>query len=90
MGRAHGPSRRLAAEFVQSEAFRILVDHGIAPDGSVDWLAAGIVRALREAFTQLAIEGWTPVAAAGRWITEHHPEQLPAKMRLQQLATGGT
>ncbi len=72
-------ARRLAAEFAQSDAFRDLVINGIAPDGSVDWPAAGIVRVLREADAELAIEGWTPVALAGRWIAERHPDQLPAK-----------
>lgn len=72
-------ARSLAAEFAQSDAFRDLVINGIAPDGSVDWPAAGIVRVLREADAELAIEGWTPVASAGRWIAERHPDQLPAK-----------
>ncbi|MBL8484125.1 MAG: hypothetical protein JNJ60_18150 [Rhodocyclaceae bacterium] len=72
-------ARRLAADFVESDAFRELVVNGIAPDGSVDWPAAGIVRALREAAGQLAVEGWTPVETAGRWIAEKHPDQLPAK-----------
>ena len=72
-------ARRLAAEFAQSDAFRDLVINGIAPDGSVDWPAAGIVRVLREADAELAIEGWTPVASAGRWIAERYPDQLPAK-----------
>ncbi|WP_329957955.1 OST-HTH/LOTUS domain-containing protein [Stenotrophomonas sp. 232] len=53
--------------------------HGIAPDGSVDWPSAGIVRALRDAAAELAIDGWTPVASAGRWIAERLPEHLPAK-----------
>ena len=72
-------ARRLAAEFAQSDAFRDLVINGIAPDGSVDWPAAGIVRTLREAADQLAVDEWTPVAIAGRWIAERHPDQLPAK-----------
>jgi OST-HTH/LOTUS domain len=72
-------ARCLAAEFAQSDAFRDLVINGNAPDGSVDWTAAGIVRVLREADAELAIEGWTPVASAGRWIAERHPDQLPAK-----------
>jgi hypothetical protein len=72
-------ARRLAAEFVQSDVFHDLVVNGIAPDGTVDWPAAGIVRALREAAAQLAVEGWTPVAVAGRWIADRSPEQLPAK-----------
>jgi hypothetical protein len=72
-------ARRLAAEFVQSDAFHDLVINGIAPDGTVDWPAAGIVRALREAANELAVDGWTPVAAAGRWIMERSPEQQPSK-----------
>ena len=72
-------ARRLTAEFVQSDAFHDLVANGIAPDGTVDWPAAGIVRVLREAAGELAVDGWTPVASAGRWITERHPEQLPGK-----------
>lgn len=72
-------ARQLAAEFVQSDAFHDFVVNGIAPDGTVDWPAAGIVRTLREAAEELAIDGWTPVAMAGRWIAERHPDQLPAK-----------
>lgn len=72
-------ARRLTAEFVQSDAFHDLVANGIAPDGTVDWPAAGIVRVLREAAGELAVDGWTPVAPAGRWIAERYPEQLPAK-----------
>ena len=72
-------ARQLAAEFVQSDVFHDLVVNGIAPDGTVDWPASGIVRALREAAGDLAVEGWAPVAVAGRWIVERHPEQLPAK-----------
>ncbi|MCW5260647.1 hypothetical protein D5045_10605 [Verminephrobacter eiseniae] len=72
-------ARRLMAEFAQSDTFHDLVIHGIAQDGSVDWPAARIVRALREATAELAVEGWTPVASAGRWIAERLPEHLPAK-----------
>jgi hypothetical protein len=72
-------ARRLAAEFVQSDVFRDLVINGVAPDGAVDWPASGIVRALNDAAAALAVERWTPLALAGRWIAENHPEQLPAK-----------
>lgn len=72
-------SRRLVAEFVHSEAFHDLVVNGIAPDGTVDWSDAAIVRALREATAELAVDGWTSIAEAGRWIAERFPEQLPAK-----------
>ncbi len=71
--------RRLAAEVFQSDEFRDLVLNGISPDGTVDWPDAGIVRALREAAGELAVEGWAPVTQAGRWISERQPEQLPAK-----------
>ena len=50
-------SRRLADAFVRSKEFRDLVINGIAPDGKVDWSAAGIVRALREAAKELAVDG---------------------------------
>lgn len=72
-------ARQLAAEFVQSDAFRDFVINGIAPDGSVDWAGAGIVRVLREAARELAVEGWTPVNVAVRWILDRYPDQQPAK-----------
>lgn len=72
-------ARRLSAEFVQSGVFHDLVIHGIAPDGLVNWPTAGIVQTLREAAAELAVDGWTPVVSAGRWIAERHPEHLPAK-----------
>lgn len=72
-------TRRLMAEFVQSSTFHDLIVNGIAPDGTVDWSAAGIICELRDAARELAVDGWTPVAAAGRWIADRHPEQLPAK-----------
>jgi hypothetical protein len=72
-------ARQLAAEYMQSDTFRDLMINGIAPDGTVDWPAAGIVRSLREAANELAVDGWTPVAAAERWITERSPEQQPNK-----------
>ncbi|WP_242482638.1 OST-HTH/LOTUS domain-containing protein [Thiocystis violacea] len=72
-------ARQLSAEFLQSDAGYDVVFNGIFPDGTVNWPAAGIVRALREAANALAVDGWTPVAAAGRWITERSPEQQPKK-----------
>jgi hypothetical protein len=71
--------RRLVAEFIQSDAGHDFMVNGIFPDGTVDWPAAGIVRALREAANELAVTGWTPVAAAGRWIEKHNAEQQPNK-----------
>lgn len=72
-------ARKLAAEFVQSDAFHELMVKEIAPVGTVHWALSGIVSALREAAAELAVDGWTPVASAGRWIAERYPEQIPAK-----------
>ena len=72
-------ARQLMAEFVQSEPFRDAFFNGIAPDGSVDWAWAGIVRVLREAARELAVEGWTPVEVAERWMLDRYPDQQPAK-----------
>lgn len=72
-------SRRLAEAFVRSNEFRDLVINSIAPDGKVDWSTAGIVRALREAAEELAVDGWASITEAGKWIAERFLEQLPAK-----------
>ena len=71
--------RREVLELMRSDAYLDWIINGVAPDGTVHWPAAGIVRALREAANELAIDGWTPVAAAGRWITERTPDQRPDK-----------
>lgn len=72
-------ARRVAREVMQSESYWAWLINGIEPDGTVNWPAAGIVRALREAANALAIDGWTPVAAAERWIMERTPDQRPDK-----------
>lgn len=71
--------RKLMAEFVQSNAGYDLIVNGIAPDGTVYWPAAGIAHELRNAARELAVDGWTPVVVAGRWIADRDPEQQPAK-----------
>lgn len=71
--------RHTMSEFLQSKEFEELFVNGIAPDGKVNWDASGIVSALREAFSALAVDGWAPVAAAGKWVAKRYPEQLPAK-----------
>ena len=72
-------AREKMAEFVNSDTFRDWIVNGIAPDGSVIWPMAGVVSALREASKELAVDGWTPVASAGRWIMERQPDQQPGK-----------
>ena len=72
-------AREQLAEFVSSDAFRDWIINGIAPDGAVIWPMAGIVSALREASRELAVNGWTSVAAARQWIGQRQPDQQPAK-----------
>lgn len=72
-------SRRLTQAFVRSDEFRDLVINGIVPDGTIDWSAAGVVRALREAAGELAVDGWASIAEAGRWIAKRLPEEIPKR-----------
>ncbi|WP_271952176.1 OST-HTH/LOTUS domain-containing protein [Ruegeria faecimaris] len=71
--------RQVFSKLLQSEEFRDVFVNGIAPDGKVNWDASGIVSALRQAFGALVVDGWAPVAEAGKWIAKRYPEQLPAK-----------
>lgn len=80
-------TRQALAELSQSERFQDDLVNGIAPDRKVNWDASGIVSALREAFRALAVDGWAPVAEAGKWVTKLYPEQLPAKW-MPKLAAG--
>ena len=72
-------ARAAAAEVMQTPEFREMVVNGIDPDGTVHWPAAGIVYSLRQAYRELAVDGWVNVDAAARWVSEHEPEQTPQK-----------
>lgn len=72
-------ARALSASFMQSDVFQEFVVNGIAPDGTFDWPATGIVRVLREAVQELQVNGWVVVELAQAWLSQHHPEQTPAK-----------
>lgn len=72
-------ARTWMAEYMQTQAFKDLFFNGIQPDGSVDWRASGITACLREAETQLAQVGWTPLFEAIRWIAKTYPEQTPKR-----------
>ncbi|NKW78803.1 hypothetical protein HGD90_05190 [Rhodobacteraceae bacterium R_SAG7] len=74
-----GKMQRALSEAVQSKAFQDIVANGIAPVCKEDLYAAGVVRVLREAFGALAVDGWAPVAEAGKWITDRYPGHQPAK-----------
>lgn len=72
-------ARQLAAAFIRSSSYRDFVINGIAPDGMVDWAAAGCVRLLLEASREVAVDGWTPLDAAAQWIGAQYPDQTPEK-----------
>ncbi|MCU9847739.1 hypothetical protein OEZ60_06935 [Defluviimonas sp. WL0024] len=71
--------RRILAEFLGSDAATDFIVNGIRPDGTVWWPGAGIVYALRGAARRLAVDGWTSLAAASKWIAEVEPEQIPKR-----------
>jgi len=72
-------TRRHMLEVLLSDEGQELLFNGIAPDGTVNWPAASIVRALREAASELAVDGWVSVVGASKWIAERYPEELPSK-----------
>jgi len=83
---AHTDKGRLAAlELVSTPQFVEMTLNGVGPDGTVHWPVAGIVGALRKATHELAIEGWTQVDEAARWISKHRPEQTPEKYGCSRL-----
>ncbi len=70
---------RARIDHLQSKDFEDWLVDGIAPDGTVDWDRAGIVRELRKALPELTSDGWTSVEVAANWIAQHYPEQRPDK-----------
>ena len=74
-------ARSKFAEYAQSPAFHDMVVNGIAPDGSVDWAWAGIVRALKEFLEQSATQGWLRLDDATAWMAQHHPDQTPERYK---------
>ena len=72
-------ARAAMASFMSTAAFEDLLVNGIAPDGTVDWPASGVVRCLREAETRFATEGWTLLNTATPWIRAQHPDQHPQR-----------
>lgn len=72
-------ARAMSASFAQSQVFLDYACDGIAPDGTVDWPNAGIVRVLRDALVATSSDGWLQLDDARAWIAEHHPQQLPER-----------
>ncbi|TDP74049.1 hypothetical protein DES47_10195 [Roseateles toxinivorans] len=72
-------ARAKVAAFAQTESFKDMMLNGIAPDGTFEWPATGIVRVLREAGRRASERGWSRLDHAQAWIEAHHAQQTPAK-----------
>lgn len=72
-------SREMATAFFQSPAFTDWLMDGIHPDGSVNWATSRVTRRLKDAVQQFGADGWVRLEQAVKWMSEHHPEQTPAK-----------
>ena len=72
-------ARSYMAAFMKTAAFEDLLVNGIAPDGSVDWLASGAVRCLRDAESRFMMNGWTQLNTATSWIRAEYPDQRPQR-----------
>ena len=65
--------------FMQSNAYLDILVNGINPDGTVDWPASDVVKALRAAEAACATNGWTLLDSAIAWLGTDHADQTPAK-----------
>lgn len=72
-------ARSHMAAFMKTATFEDLLVNGIAPDGTVDWLACGAVRCLRNAESRFMVDGWTPLNTATSWIRAEYPDQRPQR-----------
>lgn len=72
-------ARAHVAAFARTGVFHDLVVNGIAPDGSFEWPATGIVSVLRQAAAELSEGGWARLERVLQWMAAEHPEQVPSK-----------
>ncbi len=77
----HDKVKLEAASFMQTPVFLDMLLDGINPDGSVDWLVAGIVQALNQASQVLSVKGWARLADSINWIRVNAPTQIPSRYR---------
>lgn len=82
ISQAYGGLRAWAEDMTQmsqrvAEVFASSAIQDFVVEGRIPWPITGIVQALREAEADLGEDGWTPVAAAGRWISERYLDELP-------------
>lgn len=63
---------------ILSDEFDTVLAKGMTPDGKVYWPLTGVVSALRAAAAELAVDGWTPIKEAVRWISDRCPDEQPS------------
>ena len=69
----------VTAAFFASEAWEEFFVHGIAPEGTVDWPRATVVKLLQDAARAHHRDGWTNLADAIRRIGAQHTDQTPKR-----------
>lgn len=69
----------LTASFIASKEWEDFFIHRVAPEGTVDWPQAIVVKALQEAAAVHAKDGWTNLADAIEHISAHHRDQTPKR-----------
>ena len=69
----------MTASFFASKAWEDFFIHGVAPEGTVDWPRATVVKALQEAAAVHAKDGWTNLADAIEHIGARHRDQTPKR-----------
>jgi OST-HTH/LOTUS domain len=73
-------ARQEMADVMQSREFEDFLLHGILPGGAgAIWSACTIVNLLRDAETALAVDGWTPLAKAIKYISDREPSHTPKR-----------
>ena len=69
----------VTAAFFASEAWEEFFVHGIAPEGTVDWPRATVVKLLQDATGAHHRDGWTNLADAIKRIGAQHTDQTPKR-----------
>ena len=72
--------RRETLRVMESEEFENFFVHGILPgDAGVEWGRCTIVELLRDAENEHAVDGWTPLEAAIKYIAMREPGHAPRR-----------
>ena len=73
-------ARQDFARIAETEEYKRLLNEGITPDGSINWPATPIVRALYEATEDVADDDWLSIESARLWVEQHYPNLAPASV----------